>query len=348
MPSSVAAEAVPAADVANGSKDRPSNPWLTNQSSQSSQAASQLKPPPTPPAAAAATAAPAKERRHAVSQKLHAASPPMAAAAAFASMASKVKGIPEPVVQQAYLSKQDPVSGRLRCRACGKAFELYRQLGQHLLEKHNGLNSQDAKFLKLHVGQHTSQPSLQQQQQQLQLTSADAFPALGASSSSTTAEEKKPATFSAAAASLTPGTQPAAGRLQKQQHDLQQHEQQQQQDKQQKQPMSMASSSSGPSSSSSAAATSTRRSQPLSKPAPQAEVPPPKSLGQFTIFDFIKKPKLSKGAAAKSSRAQPRAAAASRVGPQLTPEQLAALMQAAQQQVSHGGMFYVYMISAAV
>ena len=39
-------------------------------------------------------------------------------------------------------------ASRVKCRACGKAFLSFKQLAQHLQAKHNGINSEDAKYLQ--------------------------------------------------------------------------------------------------------------------------------------------------------------------------------------------------------
>ena len=338
MPSSGVAEAAPALDVASGmSKDRSSNAsWLANQRRQTSSAAPQSQPPPAPAAAAA------KAKQHAGSaNRLRAmASSAHAGDVSFtnSSKSSKVKGIPESVMQQAYLSKQDPVSGRLRCKACGKAFELYRQLGQHLLEKHDGMNSQDAKFLKLQdPSQYSNQPSLlQQQQQRLQLESADAFPALGASSSAIV-EARKPATSAAAAAGaaivMPSRSQPPPAEAKQQQ------QQQQQEGKQPRKHLPVKSPLISSVTASKVASTASGKpaSQAACSPSSQPEAPSARSLGQFSIFDFIKKPKPARAAAAKASatsKGHAKGVAASKTQAQLSPGQLVAIMEAAKEQVS--------------
>jgi hypothetical protein len=325
MPSSVAAKPAQAADVAVGmNKDRSSSVWLAKQLTQGFSPASQHTPPTEPTAAAAAAAASATRvhkhagratRLHATAASSHGA----AAASGTTTSSSKVKGIPESVMQQAYLSKEDPISGRIRCKACGKAFEMYRQLGQHLIEKHDGLNSQDAKFLQLHT---SSQQPLQQQQ--LQLDSSDAFPALGASSSSNF-DHSKPGASAGAAASTVPAGVSAQQKLPQQ---LEQHEGKQH-------PAPLASLLNKPASGSHlapkpASKRPSQASSSASKPAPA----PAKSLGQFTIFDFIKKPKAARAVTAKPGAVRSQAkSAAKRAQVQLSPDQLAAIMQAAAQQV---------------
>lgn len=82
------------------------------------------------------------------------------------------------LMSEAHKSPVDPDTGRIRCRACGRAFAAYTFLAQHLKQRHFGINSEDAKVLEYR--------QLQQQQQQqghssaqgsIQLTAAD-FPSL--------------------------------------------------------------------------------------------------------------------------------------------------------------------------
>lgn len=61
-----------------------------------------------------------------------------ATAAAGPSSAPPARSSLEALLAQAKRSTLDPVSGKVRCRACGQAFPSYTRLAQHLGSKHEG------------------------------------------------------------------------------------------------------------------------------------------------------------------------------------------------------------------
>jgi hypothetical protein len=89
------------------------------------------------------------------------------------------------LMAEAQRSAWDPLTQKLRCRACGKALPSYATLAQHLHSRHHGINSPDANFITLQQQQqqlHHHHHQDQQQQQQLYAQDLDdgaSFPALG-------------------------------------------------------------------------------------------------------------------------------------------------------------------------
>ncbi len=67
-------------------------------------------------------------------------------APAPSSAAESRKAQQERLLQQAALSKMDPVRHKVHCLACGVAFSTYKQLAQHLEAKHGGINSDDVNY----------------------------------------------------------------------------------------------------------------------------------------------------------------------------------------------------------
>jgi hypothetical protein len=57
------------------------------------------------------------------------------------------------LLQQAARSRLDPVSGKVRCQACGKTLPSHALLAQHLKDKHGGVNSEDVKYAALAAAQ---------------------------------------------------------------------------------------------------------------------------------------------------------------------------------------------------
>lgn len=53
-----------------------------------------------------------------------------------------------PLAQQARLSRVDPFTQKIHCRACGRAFESYKFLAQHVGDAHHGANSADEAYLR--------------------------------------------------------------------------------------------------------------------------------------------------------------------------------------------------------
>jgi hypothetical protein len=82
------------------------------------------------------------------------------------------------LMAEAHKSPADPVSGRVRCKACGKAFSAYSFLAQHLKQRHFGLNSEDAKVLEYRHLEQQQQAASHKSSSSAQLTAAD-FPSLG-------------------------------------------------------------------------------------------------------------------------------------------------------------------------
>lgn len=60
-------------------------------------------------------------------------------------MSSPIPNSPLPS-PQARLSPVSPLTGKVHCLACGKAFDLYSVLAQHVGDKHEGMNSPEANF----------------------------------------------------------------------------------------------------------------------------------------------------------------------------------------------------------
>ncbi|GLI68827.1 hypothetical protein VaNZ11_013332 [Volvox africanus] len=85
-----------------------------------------------------------------------------------AALSSAIAALQERLLVQARRSAFDPTTGKVRCRACGKAFATYAQLAQHLTAAHDGINSEDAKYLQFKRQQQQQEQMRHQEQQYLQ------------------------------------------------------------------------------------------------------------------------------------------------------------------------------------
>ncbi len=109
-------------------------------------------------------------------------------------------------LMEARKSKVEPATKRVRCRACGVAFVSYSSLAQHLGTKHDGINSDEAKFRLL-----KREDDVISSNTPPVLAGLEEFPSLSAAKQQQQPAQKAPAVPPAAAGSSSNNSGATAG-----------------------------------------------------------------------------------------------------------------------------------------